>query len=52
MLDATGQPEGSVILFEADSLEAARDIAARDPYVAEGIFERHEVHETRAVFPR
>jgi hypothetical protein len=52
LLDAAGQPEGSVILFVAESLDAARDVAARDPYVAKGIFERHEVHETRAVFPR
>jgi len=52
LLDADGRPVGSAILFEAESLEAARDIAARDPYVAQGIFERHEVYETRAVFPR
>ncbi|HEY5658535.1 MAG TPA: YciI family protein [Myxococcota bacterium] len=52
LLDAGDKPVGSVILFEAESLEAARAIAARDPYVAQGIFERHEVYETRAVFPR
>jgi hypothetical protein len=52
LLDPSGTPVGSAILFEAESLEAARDIAARDPYVAQGIFERHEVYETRAVFPR
>jgi uncharacterized protein YciI len=52
LLDPDGRPLGSAIVFEAESLEAARDIAARDPYVAQGIFERHEVYETRAVFPR
>ena len=52
LLDAGGEPIGSVILFEAPSLEAARDLAARDPYVVEGIFERHEVHGTRVVLPR
>jgi uncharacterized protein YciI len=52
LLDPAGEPVGSVILFEADDLAAARAVAARDPYVAEGIFERHEVHETRVVFPR
>jgi uncharacterized protein YciI len=51
LLDPGGRPVGSAILFEAESLEA-QDIAARDPYVAQGIFERHEVYETRAVFPR
>ena len=52
LLDAAGQPAGSLILFEAESLDAARALAARDPYVVEGVFERHEVHETRVVFPR
>ena len=52
LLDPDGNPVGSVIIFEAGSLEEARDIAARDPYVAKGIFERHEVYETRTVFPR
>ena len=52
MLDEAGQPMGSVILFEAESLEEARAIAAADPYVTRGVFERHEVRETRVVFPR
>jgi len=52
MLGDDGAPLGSVILFEAPSLEAARAVAAADPYVREGVFERHEVRETRVVFPR
>jgi uncharacterized protein YciI len=52
LLDDAGRPRGSVIVFEAESLEAARAFAASDPYVVRGIFERHEVHETRAVFPK
>jgi uncharacterized protein YciI len=52
LLDDAGQPVGSLVLFEADDLAEARAIAARDPYVTEGIFERHEVYETRVVFPR
>lgn len=47
-----GQPLGSLVLFEAPDLAAARAIAARDPYVTEGVFARHEVRETRVVFPR
>ncbi len=46
LLDERGQPMGSLVVFEAESLEAARD-----PYVLEGIFESHEVRETRAIFP-
>jgi len=52
LLDEGGGPIGSVIVFEAESLEAARTLAANDPYVTEGIFERHTVNETKAVFPR
>jgi uncharacterized protein YciI len=52
LLDDAGQPLGSLILFEAESLADARALAARDPYVTEGIFERHAVYETRVVFPR
>ena len=51
LLDADGQPIGSLILFEAESLEAARAIADRDAYVTQGIFARYEVNETRVVFP-
>ena len=52
LLDDAGLPVGSVVVFEADSLDAARALAAGDPYVVEGVFERYEVHETRAVFPK
>jgi uncharacterized protein len=51
LLDAAGSPVGSLVIFEAPSLEAARALAARDPYVTQGIFEQHEVLETRVVFP-
>ena len=52
MLGDDGAPIGSVVLFEAASLDEARAIAARDPYVIEGIFGRYEVRETTVVFPR
>ncbi len=52
LLGESGDPVGSVILFEADSLASARAFAAADPYVVEGIFESHEVCETRVVLPR
>jgi len=50
--DASGQPVGSVVIFEASDLAAAHDFAETDPYVIEGIFESWEVFETTAVFPR
>ena len=40
------------LVFEADDLESARQIAARDPYVTKGVFARYELYETRVVFPR
>jgi len=52
MLGDDGAPLGSVVLFEADSLAEAQAIAARDPYVTQGIFARYEVRETTVVFPR
>jgi uncharacterized protein YciI len=51
LLDAAGDPVGSLVIFKAKSLDDARVIAARDPYVVEGIFESHEVNETRVVLP-
>lgn len=52
MLGDDGAPLGSVVVFEAASLDEARALAARDPYVTQGIFARYEVRETAAVFPR
>jgi uncharacterized protein len=52
ILGDDGAPQGSVVVFEAASLAEARAIAARDPYVTEGIFARYEVRETTPVFPR
>ena len=51
LLDGAGSPVGSLVLFEAESLAEAEAIAAHDPYVVEGVFERHEVRETKVVFP-
>jgi len=51
LLDASEQPRGSVVVFEAESLDAARRFAATDPYVVEGIFASFEVFATKQVFP-
>lgn len=44
-------PRGSVVVFTAESLEDARAIAARDPYVTGGVFASHEVRPSLRVFP-
>jgi hypothetical protein len=46
-----GAPIGSLVVFEAPDLAAARALAARDPYVVHGVFAEHEVRETRDVLP-
>jgi len=51
LLDASDQPCGSVVVFEAEDLGAARRFAAADPYVVHGVFERWEVLGTRQVIP-
>jgi hypothetical protein len=51
IFDAAEQPCGSVIVFGAESLEAARRFAASDPYVVHGIFASYEVFASRQVFP-
>jgi uncharacterized protein YciI len=51
LLDDGEQPCGSVVVFEAESLAAARRFAATDPYVVQGIFGSHEVFASKQVFP-
>lgn len=38
-LDASDKPTGSFVVVEADDIEAARRIAADDPYAKAGLFE-------------
>ena len=47
-----GAPVGSVVVFEAESLDAARAFAADDPYTHGGVFESTEVFGTLQVLPR
>lgn len=49
LFDELHSPAGSLVIFEAESLDAARAIGAADPYVTEGVFESWQVHETLAV---
>jgi len=52
LLDEAGTPRGSVIVFEAEDWLAAREVAERDPYHQEGVFERVELHATQQVLPK
>jgi uncharacterized protein YciI len=52
LLGPGGQPCGSLVVFEAENLVAARAFAETDPYVSEGVFERIQLWETRQVLPK
>lgn len=44
-------PCGSLVVFEADDLQAARAIVERDPYVVDGVFESYDLRGFTRVFP-
>ncbi len=45
LLDTDGNMCGSLLLLEADSLDAAQAFAEGDPYRKAGLFESVEIHE-------
>lgn len=47
-LDENGDPDGSLVVIEAQDLEEARAFAGADPYAKAGLFERVEVRAWRA----
>ena len=49
LLDAEGNPQGSLVIFEAPDFAAAEAFAQADPYLAAGVFDRVEVFATKAV---
>ncbi len=49
--DASGKPRGSVIVFDAETLEEATSVANADPYAISGVFATVEVFESLQVFP-
>lgn len=51
LTDDGESPAGSIVIVEADSLEAAKAFAADDPYVKAGLFQSSLVVPWRQVFP-
>lgn len=47
LLDEEEQPEGSLVVFEAESLAEARKMADADPFVVAGVFASYEVKRWR-----
>jgi uncharacterized protein YciI len=49
-LDSHGEMAGSLIIFEADDIEAAKAWHANDPYVKSGLFAHSEVRPWKLTF--
>jgi uncharacterized protein len=50
LLNAEGAPEGSLVVIEAETLEAATAIFNADPFVSEGIFDSVEIKPWRLAY--
>jgi len=49
-LDPKGDMAGSLIIFEAENLDAAKRWAANDPYAKAGLFARSEIRPWKLTF--
>jgi uncharacterized protein len=49
LLDVEGQPAGSLLVFEAESLAEAEGFAAGDPYAQAGLFDQVDIRGFRKV---
>ncbi|NGP16646.1 YciI family protein [Devosia aurantiaca] len=47
LLNPEEQPEGSIVVFEAETLAEAQAMADADPFVAAGVFASYEVKRWR-----
>ena len=50
--DGEDKPRGSVVIFAAENLEAARALMSKDPYVRENVFASWTVEPYLVVYPR
>lgn len=50
LLDANGTPEGSLVVIEAETIEAATALFHADPFVDAGVFESVEIKPWRLVY--
>lgn len=52
LLEADGKtPCGSLVVFEAESHDAARAVVEQDPYVVDGVFASYDVRAFTLGFP-
>ncbi len=52
LLNENTEVVGSLIILEAEDLEAAKATFGRDPYVTQGVFDHYDVIETRQIYPK
>lgn len=50
MLDGDGKPNGSLLVIEAESHDAAKAVAAGDPYAKAGLFAATEIRQWNWTF--
>jgi uncharacterized protein YciI len=50
LMGEDGNPEGSLLVLEAENLEVAKATLLADPFIAEGIFRSVEVKPWRVAF--
>ncbi|KKC31689.1 YciI family protein [Devosia psychrophila] len=50
LLDADGKPEGSLVVIEAETIEAATELFNADPFVKQGIFASTEIKPWRLAY--
>lgn len=50
-LDAEGNPDGSMLIVEADGIEAVEDMIDDDPYTKAGLFEHVAIAPWRQALP-
>ena len=49
--DDQTKPVGSIVVIECDNLDAAKAIAAQDPYSEAGVFQSVSLHPFKQVIP-
>jgi uncharacterized protein YciI len=49
-LDDGGNMAGSLVIFEAENLEAAKRLVAQDPYQKAGLFQKSEVRPWKLTY--
>jgi uncharacterized protein YciI len=50
MNEEGSEPRGSLVIIEAENMDEAREIAARDPYQIAGVFQSVEIRPWKWLF--